>query len=63
VPRALKNARHKQQILMAKVKPSNREYRYGIFSAPESSETEHSYKFCFRRADSRLGITATERYT
>jgi hypothetical protein len=63
VPRALKNARHKQLILMAKVKPSKREYRYRIASTPESPETEHSCRFCFRRADRRLGIAAAERYT
>jgi hypothetical protein len=44
MPRALKNARHKRQILMTKVKPSNSEYLYRIVSTPESSETECSCK-------------------
>jgi len=34
-PCALKNARHKKQILMAKVKESNRECCYRIVSTPE----------------------------
>jgi hypothetical protein len=60
VRRALKYARHKQQILMAKVKPRNTHYRHRIVSMPETHEAGHGCTVCVKTAESRFVIAPTE---